>query len=187
MRRRAIDRWTDTTGFRFTLLFASLVVMPVLALGVLTTAFGVGAVILSDANVEIEHAAFGLLSFGGVLGLAGYLRAHAGVKHPERHGITTTLVYLSAGIVTALAVAGVALSGASDLWESPWDARPWVAAPLLFAAANVAWALSGVAWMQRLLHRYTEKTGRAFDGLPVVLLSLSLALAVAAALNTTTL
>jgi hypothetical protein len=184
MRRHAIDRWTDTTGFRFMLLVAALAVVPVLALGVLTTVFGVGAVILSGANVEIEHAAVGLLSSGGVLGFAGYLRAHAGVKHPERHGITMTLVYLSAGIVTALAVAGVALSGALDLWENPWDARPWVAAPLLFAAANLVWVISGIAWMQRLTSRYAARTGRVFDGLPVLLLGLSIALGVAAALQT---
>ena len=187
MHRHAIDRWTDTTAFRLMLLFASLAVMPVLAAGVLTTVIGGGALILSGATVELVHAGFGLLSLGGVLGLVGYLRAHAGAKHPERHGVTMTLVCLWAGIVTTLAVAGIAATGALSLWENPWDERPWVAAPLLFAAANLLWTTSGVAWTQRLLSRYEARTGRAFDGLPVVLLSCSIALAVAAALKTATL
>jgi hypothetical protein len=187
MHRHAIDRWTDTTAFRFMLLFASVAVVPVLALGVLTTVIGAGTMIVAGATLEFVHAAFGALSLGGALGLLGYLRAHAGAKHPERHGVTATLLCLAAGIATALAVAGVALSGALSLWENPWDARPWVAAPLLFAVANLVWATSGVAWMQRLLSRYAARTGRAFDGLPVVLLSLSIALAVAAALNMATL
>ena len=187
MRRHAFDRWTDTTAFRFMLLFASLAVVPVLALGALTTVSGAGALFLSGATIELVHAAFALLSTGGVLGFVGYLRAHAGAKHPERHGVTATLVFLWVGVVTTLAVAGIALSGALSLWENPWDARPWVAAPLLFAVANLVWAASGVAWMQRLLHRYASRTGRAFDGLPVVLLSLSIALFIAAALNAATL
>jgi hypothetical protein len=41
--------------------------------------------------------------------------------------------------------------------------------------------------MQRLPQRYAEKTGRAFDTLPAMLLFVTLALATAAALMTTTL
>jgi hypothetical protein len=164
-----------------------LAVVPVLAVGVLTTVIGAGAMIVSGASFELVHAAFALLSIGGALGLAGYWRAHAGAKHPEGHGVTTTLICLFAGIVTAVVVAGAAVSGALELWENPWDARPWVAAPLLFAAANLVWATSGIAWMQRLLSRYAAQTGRAFDGLPSVLLTVAIALAVAAAVQTTTL
>jgi hypothetical protein len=57
----------------------------------------------------------------------------------------------------------------------------------LFAAANLVWAVAGIARIQRLLNRYAEKTGRAFDGLPVVLLFTAIALVIAAALKTLTL
>jgi hypothetical protein len=185
MHRHAIDRWADTTAFRVVLLFASLAVVPVLAVGVVTTVVGAGAMIVAGASVEPVHAGFALLSLGGAVGLLGYLRAHAGAKHPERHGVTATLVCLAAGVATALAVAGISLAGALSFSESPWDARVWAVA--LFAAANLVWATSGIAWMQRLLRGYAQKTGRAFDGLPVLLLAVSIALAVAAVLNTTTL
>ena len=187
MRRHAIDRWTDTRTFRFMLVFASLAVVPVLAAGVLTTVVGAGAIILSPSTFDGVHAAFALLATGGVLGLLGYLRAHAGAKQPERHGVTATLICLAAGILAALAVVGVAVFCALELLRNPWDAGPWGAAPLLLAAANLVWVASGVAWMQRLLRRYTERTGRPFDSLPVVLLSVSIALAVAALVQTTTL
>jgi hypothetical protein len=57
----------------------------------------------------------------------------------------------------------------------------WLSATMLFAAANVVWATSGIAWLQRLPRRYTERTGRAFDGLPALLLFQAVALAVTAA------
>jgi hypothetical protein len=57
----------------------------------------------------------------------------------------------------------------------------------LFVLANLLWAFAGIAWMQRLMDRYAERTGQAFDGLPVVLLFTALALAIAATLKTITL
>ena len=66
-------------------------------------------------------------------------------------------------------------------------AMPLLVGSALFAAANLTWAIGGAAWMQRLPRRYAEETGRVFDGLPVLLMFVSVALAISAALATTTL
>jgi hypothetical protein len=189
MKGSLIDRWTDTTLFRLVLLFAALAVVPVLLMGVATTVIGGAAMFFSPsaAELELEQAVFALLSLGGALGFVGYLRAHWAVKRLDRHDVTATLLFLGAGVVTALAVAGYAVTGILDGLRSPWASPVRVALTTLFAAANVVWALSGIAWMQRLARRYVERTGRAFDGLPALFLFMAVALAAAAALAATTL
>jgi hypothetical protein len=187
MRTHAIDRWADTILFRLVLLLAGLAVVPVLLMGVVATVIGSAAFVTEHRTVELAQAAFALLSAGGALGFLGYWRAHGGALRPHRHNVTTTLTCLAAGVVAALVVAGYTVAGALSGWREPWSDGPWVVLPALFAAANLVWALSGIAWMQRLSRRYAEKTGRAFDNLPVLLLWVAIALATAAALTTTTL
>lgn len=186
MDRLLLDRWTDTLAFRCLLLLSALAVLPVLAAGVLTTVIGGAAMLYSRAAIELEQAVFGLLALGGMLGFVGYLRAHVAKRDPERLSVTTTLMFLAAGVVTALVVVGFAVAGVLDVWKAPWNARPLVVGSALFAAANLTWAIGGVAWMVRLPRLYAEDTGRVFDGLPVVLMFVSLALAISAALAATT-
>jgi hypothetical protein len=189
MKRSLIDRWTDTTLFRLALLFSALAVVPVLLMGVATTVIG-GAVMLvgpSAAQLELEQAVFALLSLGGALGFIGYLRAQWGVTRLDRHNVTATMLCLAAGVVTALAVAGYTVTGVLHGLRSPWGSPVWVLLTTLFAAANVVWALSGIAWMQRLPYRYAERTGRAFDGLPALLLFVAVVLATAVGTIGTTL
>jgi hypothetical protein len=187
MDRHLIDRWTDTTVFRCLLLFSAMAVLPVLAMGILTTVIRGAAMLYSRSAVDLEQAVFGLLSMGGMLGFFGYLRALHGAKDPERLSVTATLIFLAAGVVTALVVVGFALASVLDVWKIPLNAPRLLAAPALFAAANFVWAIEGAAWMQRLPRRYAEKTGRVFDGLPVTLLFVAIALATAALLRTTAL
>ena len=187
MDRPLLDRWTDTAAFRCLLLLSALAVLPVLAAGVLTTVIGGAAMLYSRTAIELEQAVFGLLSLGGMLGFIGYLRAHLAKTDPERLSMTTTLMFLAAGVVTALVVVGFAVAGVLDVWRAPWNARPLVIGSALFAAANLTWAIGGAAWMQRLPRRYAEETGRVFDGLPVVLMLVAIALAISAALAATTL
>lgn len=187
MHRHFVDRLTDTTAFRCLLLLSALGVLPILAMGALTTVIGGAAIVMERAEVDFAQAVFGLLSVGGVLGFLGYWRAHGGAQRPGRHNVTATLVCLAAGVVAALVVSAYALTGVLDGWRDPWDGRPWIAVPTLFAAANLVWALSGIAWMQRLPRRYSEKTGRKFDSLPLIPLLVALALALAAGLTTTAL
>ena len=145
------------------------------------------AFVIERSTVDFAQAAFALLSAGGALGFLGYWRAHGGALRPHGHNVTATLTCLAAGIVAALVVAGYTVAGALSGWIETWSDGPWVILPALFATANLVWALSGIAWMQRLARRYAEKTGRTFDTLPVMFLFVSLALAIAAALMTTTL
>ncbi len=181
MDRALIDRWTDTTAFRIALALSSALVLPVLALGILVTILG-GTVLLAEhAAVGFEQVAFGLLSVGGALGLVGYVRALLGVRKPERHNVAATLICLMAGIATALAVAGYSIVGTLDGLREPWTSPAWLSLTTLFASANLVWALSGIAWLQRLPRRYTERTGRVFDGLPTLLLFVAVTLAAAAA------
>ena len=187
MDRSVLDRWTDTTVFRLALLLSGMAVLPVLALGAFVTVIGGTAMVYSHSTVELEEAVFGLLSVGGILGFFGYLRAHVAAKNPARLSVTATLIFLAAGVAAALVVAGYSAFGTLYGLRNPWG-LPMMAVPsALFSAANVVWAVSGVAWMNRLSHRYAETTGRAFDTLPAVLLLVVLVLATAAVLKTATL
>jgi hypothetical protein len=187
MDRSLLDRWTDATAFRVALLLSSMAVLPVLALGVFVTVIGGSAMLMQRSAVELEQALFGLVSIGGALGFFGYARAHFAASNPVRHNVTLTLLSLAAGVAAALAVAAYVAFATLDGFRSPWGSREWLLLGTPFIAANAVWAVSGIAWMQRLPQRYAEKTGRAFDTLPVMLLFVTLALATAAALMTTTL
>jgi len=187
MHRHVIDRWTDATTFGVMLIFAGLAVVPVLAMGVLTTVIGGTVVLIERSPVELEQAVFALLSVGGALGFLGYLRARWGARDPRQHNITATLACLAAGVLAALSVAGFVLVTAVASWREPWGSAVWLVLGALFATANVVWALAGIGWMQRLARRYAEHTGRPFDGLPALLLLVAVALATTAALAATTL
>lgn len=186
MEKSLLDRWTDTTTFRLLLFLSALVAVPVLLLG-LTTTVGLLAAAVAMQRAELEGAAVVLLSAGGSLGLLGYWRAHRGAKAPRRHNLTATLLCLAIGIVTALFVAGFVAAESIESWLSPWGAAHWPVFAALFVAAHVVWAVAGVAWMQRLPRCYAEKTGGAFDSLPVVFLFVAIALATAATLAATAL
>ena len=188
MGKQSIDRWADTRAFRFALLFAGLAIGPVLAIGLAVTVIGGGAMLLDGTAPDLEQAVFGLLAIGGALGLFGYARAHAGAARPDRHNLTATLLLLRAGVSTALAVA----AAAAVFWHllvarAEWSEFESLGVVACFVAANLVWAMSGVAWSQRLRRRYAEVVGRAFDGLPVLLLFVALSLATAAAITTVTL
>jgi hypothetical protein len=187
MDRPLLDRWTDTTVFRVALLFSGRAVLPVLALGAVVTVIGGSAMLMQRSAVELEQALFGLVSIGGALGFFGYARAHFAARDPLRHNVALTLLCLAAGVAAALAVAAYVAFATLHGFRSTWDSREWLLLGTPFVAANAVWAVSGIAWMQRLPHRYAEKTGRAFDTLPVVLLFVAIALATTAALMTTTL
>ena len=190
MHRHVIDRWADTTLFRCLLVISAMPVLPVLFMGVTTTVFGAIVMLAGrmDAGLGVGASAVPLLSIGGALGFLGYQRAHSGVKDPSLHNMTVTLAFLTAGVLAALFVAGFVLVIAIGGWLVPSAANvSLVALGALFAAANLVWAFAGIAWMQRLLDGYAEKTGRAFDALPIVLLFVAIALVVAATLKTMTL
>jgi len=192
MHRHLIDRWSDTTAFGIALGLSAALVLPVLALGVMVTAIGGSIMIAEVSAVELWQIAFALLAVGGALGFVGYLRAHFGIKDPCRHNVTATLLFLTAGVLAALSVASGVLVWALVMAMARWprdfhDGTFMFVLGALFAAANLIWAFAGVARMQRLMRRYEERAGRAFDGLPVVLLFTAIALAIAAALKTITL
>jgi hypothetical protein len=186
MGTRLIDRWTDTTAFRLMLFVGGLVAVPVLMLGLLMTVGLLSAAVL-EQRAALEGAVVVFLSIGGGLGMLGYLRAHWGAKAPSRHNVTATLLCLAIGIVTALAVAGVVAAVAIESWFARGRSTAALGLAALFVAAHIVWVAAGVAWMQRLARRYAEITGRAFDGLPVALLFVAVALAAAATLTATAL
>jgi hypothetical protein len=191
MHRHLIDRWFDTTAFGIALGLSGAVVLPVLALGVMVTVIGGSFMIAEPSAVELEHVVFALLAVGGALGFVGYVRAHFGIKDPCRHNVTATLLFLAAGVLAALAVAGGvlvwALVMAMEMWPRDFhDGTSFFVLGALFAMANIVWAFAGIARMQRLMRRYEERAGRAFDGLPVVLLFTAVALVIAATLKTIT-
>lgn len=192
MHRHLIERWYDTTAFGIALGLSGAVVLPVLALGVIVTVIGGSIMLAEPSAVELGQVVFALLAVGGALGFVGYVHAHFGIKDPGRHNVTATLLCLTAGVLAALSVAGGvlvwALVMAIEMWPHDLhDGTSVFVVGALFAAANLVWASAGIARMQRLMRRYEERAGRAFDGLPVVLLFTAIALAIAAALKTITL
>jgi hypothetical protein len=192
MHRHLLERWYDTTAFGIALGLSGALVLPVLALGVLVTVIGGSFMIADPSAVGLGQLVFALLAAGGALGFVGYLRAHFGVKDPCRHNVTATLLLLTAGILAALSVASVvlvsALVMAMELWPRDFrDGTSVFVLGALFATANLVWAFAGIARMQRLMRRYEERAGRAFDGLPVVFLFTAIALATAATLKAITL
>jgi hypothetical protein len=192
MDRHLIDRWTDTTTFGVALAFAVALALPVLALGIIVSVAMIGVAIF-----EQRIGPFGpvvvVLSVGGVIGVVGWARARQGSSRPEGHNVTATLVCLVVGTATALAVGAFAATPMVGGLREPWGpaAVAWTAAAAwpaaLFVAAHAVWVLAGIGWMQRLMRRHAEHTGRAFDGIPVVLLFVAMGLGAAAALLTLTL
>jgi hypothetical protein len=189
MHRHLIDRWYDTTAFGIALGLSGALVLPVLALGVMVTVIGGSVTLAQSLPVELWQVVIALLAVGGTLGFVGYLRAHWGLKDPGRHNnVTVTLLFLVAGVLAALAVAGVALVTAVEIWRREnSDGGFFLALGASFAAANLVWAFAGIARMQRLMRRYEERAGRAFDSLPAVLLFTAIVLVIAATLKTITL
>ena len=61
MHRHFVDRLTDTTAFRCLLLLSALGVLPILAMGALTTVIGGAAIVMERAEVDFAQAVFGLL------------------------------------------------------------------------------------------------------------------------------
>jgi hypothetical protein len=186
MHRSLIDRWTDTTPFGVVLAMSSALVFPVLGVGLFISFWMIGAAVM-ERTVELIGAVIVVLSVGGAAGIVGWLRARHQLRLPDSLSMTATLVFLSIGAATALAVSAIVVVPVSAAMMQPWGA-PMEAWPgLLFPLANIVWALHGIGWMQRLMRRYAEDTGRPFDGMPTVALVITLALAIAAALITTTL
>jgi hypothetical protein len=185
MDRHLIDRWTDNTAFGVVLIFSSVLVLPVLALGLVVSVGMVAAAVVGRTAV-LEGAVIVALSFGGAIGLFGWLRAHlkgrANAGNP-----TATILCLVIGAVTALAVSAIVTVPVVDAVRAPWGglADVWPALP--FIVANAVWAVSGIGWIQRLMHRYAQRTGHAFDGVPVVMVFVAIALAAAVGLISTTL
>jgi len=187
MHTHLFDRLSDTTAFRIALVLSGALVLPVLALGVMVTVISGSFMIADPSALELEQVAFALLAVGGVLGFVGYLRAQFGLKDPCRHNLTATLLFLFAGILAAVSVAGVALFMAVETSQDFRDGASFLALGALFAAANLVWVVAAIGRMQTLMRRYEERTGRAFDGVPVVLLFTAIALVIAATLKTLTL
>ena len=183
MGRHLIERWTDTTTFGVVLVFAGTLALPVLALGVIVSV-GLIAAALVQQTANHFGTVIVVLSAGGAIGVIGWLRALRGVRRPEGHNVTATVVCLVVGTATALAVGAFAAAPIAVSFRDPWglDFATWPA--LLFAAAHAIWVLAGIGWMQRLTRRYAEHTGQAFDGIPAALLCVAIALAVAVALVT---
>lgn len=195
MDRHLVERWTDTTTFGVALVFAGTLALPVLALGVVISVVMIG-VALFEQTVGPFGPVVVVLSAGGVIGVIGWVRARQGFSKPEGHNVTATLLCLLVGTGTALAVGAFAAAPivmpVPESWgpvAAAWPAAAvWPAAVVwpaaMFVAAHVVWVLAGIGWMQRLMRRHAEHTGRVFDGIPLVLLCVAITLAAAAALVT---
>ena len=171
VRRGAIDRLTSSVAFRAIFAVAMLLVVPLLVVGaVFTPIFVVGA----PAHYWIWVL---LPTVGGVLGIAGLIRARRqlGAAAPGR--LETTLACLAAGVAAALVPIGVACFA----WQDPSTFGPgsWVATAV--AAAHLVVVAAAIGWMQRLVRRHTVLTGVRFDPLPLVFLLLAAALALCVA------
>jgi hypothetical protein len=168
MPKHLIDRLTDTTTFRVLLFVSALFVLPVLALGFFYTPLLL-SMSVSDGE-RLDVFAFAGLSLGGAVGVTGWMVAIVAARSPERHNLIATILCLVIGVVTALAVTGSLIVMTVERFGDPWGGGRWAIAPVAFAGGTAIWAIGGVGRIQRLARVYRERTGRTFDGIPVVML-----------------
>ena len=181
-----IDRLTATLGFRVLFFLSAVLVLPVLALGLFFTS-GFLLSPLWQQEVVPEILGFASLSLGGAIGTLGWVLSLVAARNPERYNLTAILVCLAVGVVTALAVTVYSVGQIVEDLDKPWGTGFSAPAFGVFGIATTIWALDGVGRMQVLMRRYHERTGRVFDGLPVMLLFVAIGLAVGATLATVTL
>jgi hypothetical protein len=179
MDRHLIERWTDTTAFGVAQVISGLIVLPVLAVGVVVSARMLVFALL-EQTANLYGAAVVVLASGGAAGVFGWLRARHQARNPDAHDLTATLVCLTFGTATALAVGAIAAAG-TTLTDTPLELWP-PAVP--FVAAQIVWVLCGIGWIQRLTRLYEEDAGRAFDGTPATLLVVTIVLATTATVLT---
>jgi len=180
-----IDRLTATLGFRALFVLSAVLVLPVLALGLLSTsAFLMTAMWQPQAVVGM--LGFVSSSLGGAIGVVGWVLSLVAARNPERYNLTAIFVCLAVGIVTALAVTIYSIGQVVDELDREWGLR-FEAVFGVFAIATTIWVLDGIGRMQVLARRYRERTGRVFDGLSVAMLLVALVLAAAASFGTLTL
>ncbi|HEU4618837.1 MAG TPA: hypothetical protein VFV10_12415 [Gammaproteobacteria bacterium] len=123
------------------------------------------------------------LVVGGVLGFVGLVRSYRTAPEAGPGGIELTIVFLLAGIAAALApIAGVASAfGGQAPLEAVKVAAACVAVPL---TVLIVAALGAI---QRITREYAARAGKPFDPLPVLFLSVALALIVCTAVVASTL
>jgi hypothetical protein len=184
--RSLLDRWTDTTIYGVVLARSSVLVFPVLGAGVIVSFWMIGAALV-ERTAEFVGGVIVVLTVGGAAGILGWLRARHQMTSPDSLSITATVVFLSVGIATALAVGAIVAIPLSAAMMEPWGVAVDAWPGLLFPVANTVWALHGIGWIQRLTRRYAQQVRRPFDGMPAVALVITIALALAAALAMTTL
>jgi hypothetical protein len=183
MNRSLIDRLDDTAVFKVLLFLSAVVTVPLVLLGLATlTPALLGSIRQSAAWAELS---VGLLPVGGAIGIFGWLRAHWGVRSPAEHNVTLTLICVAFGIATALFVGAYITIWTIDRLEVAWEL--WALLPAAFAAAQLVWILSGIAWAERLVRAYAAQTKEAFDAIPALLLAVVTALTCTVAFITITL
>jgi hypothetical protein len=175
MKRRLFERLTDTITFRVLHICAGLIVVPVLLLGIFGAGFALIALVSSSGDSGMIAVVLPVV--GGVLGIVGWIRARSGVREPQGHDVSLTLVLLAFGVITAIVLAGcvvaatVAAAVATGAGSVAWAS---------FVIALIIWAAAGVGSGQRLARVLAERTGRSVDALPALPLFLALALGLGA-------
>ena len=181
-----IDRLTGTLGFRVLFVVSAVLVLPVLALGLFVTSGFLMAMTTWQREALVEMLGFVSLSLGGAIGIIGWVFSLVAARSPERYNLTAILLCLAVGVVTALAVTAYSIIELIAEFASRYSFGLSAPAYGLFAIATTIWVLDGIGRMQVLMRRHWERTGHVFDGLPVLVLFVSLALAVGATLGTAT-
>jgi hypothetical protein len=152
-----LERLTSSTAFAVLLGIATVVLAPVVLLGVMVLSGS-----LLDVHAGLGHRLFALLPYGGLVGYVGLFRA----RRPPMPGADywTTLICLGIGIATCGTVIGglVAMSVAVDLER---------AGSFVVLSLPIAAALGRIARLRRLR---AAAEGRVPDSLPLIFLTVAL-------------
>jgi hypothetical protein len=161
-----LERLTDSTAFAVLLVMASLVLAPVVLMG-LFAMLALPSLLTHAWDVGSEGLTLLLLPAGGVIGYVGLFRA----RHPSSSatGYRATLICLGIGMVTAatVAIAIVRAAGLDDVKS----------ACALVPAIPIVAALGRIARLRRL-RAAAER--RVPDSLPLIFLAVALAEALCA-------
>jgi hypothetical protein len=169
---RAVDRLTRSEVFTALFALATLVVVPVLLMGLV----GTPLLLLSSASPD-RWVGPVLLTAAGTAGVVGWIRAHWQIGPSPRGSVETTMTCLSLGVAAAL----VPIGFAAFAWiDGEYEGSIWVIT--IVGAAHAIVSIAAVGWMQRVAWHYADRTGRNFDSLPMIFLLVAVGWAAAAIL-----
>jgi len=165
-RHSAIEKITAAAGFGNMLALSGLLLVPATLFELVALPrYVVDAA--SNGTDAVTWLVRVVLPIGGTIGFAGWIRANLRATPGDHGKITHTLLWLSIGVATAVATAGLMARLVTITQRGPLRAS-FLGVAVPFVVASAIWGLAAFGAMQRLMRGHEDRTGRAFDIRPVI-------------------